>query len=322
MGRPINLPNRLKLLELLEDGFTLSKIAKLKDLNPSGITRKVKALIKENLVEQIPNSSPHQYKLTLSGRGYLVRNKRYITSLPESSDVKSQSQNTPSVESFLQPTISFHDFKVKLPITKHGQLPNGTRQVALNGWIKQLARLDLPFPLTLELTPSNAILHFSGKDLPRNMDFFTELFKYYTIGTYAAINYLKKYGYGVDVFAAEVINQHIAARAGESVEKQTGAGTFEVPLSRPAASISGTLKQEARAWIDRSEKDKLHIESNDLVYEEKLIRMPEEVWRMKQEIRLIGEGQVALLDGLKEIVGAFKRKPDAPITDAPKEFYG
>lgn len=257
----------IKYLRYVKKGEYPANIAEKLKKNPSVVSRALRRLEQKGYLKRtIPY--PAFYDLTPKGKVTLLRRNSAITSLPVNN----------STISFFKGKVSFHDFKVKLPILEHGQIPKGAKSVPINGWIKRYYHLELPVKLTLELTTRSAILHFEEVNLPRNSQFYTHLYRWYILGTFGAINYLKKYNYSVDVFAASVISQHIANRTGKAVDAAIPAhAVTSIELGRNAHTPLGEAPREAVAYIDKSEGNTTHVESNDLTYEEKILRMPESI---------------------------------------------
>jgi DNA-binding Lrp family transcriptional regulator len=261
----------IKYLKYVKKGEYPANIAEKLKKNPSVVSRALRRLEQKGYLKRtIPY--PAFYDLTPKGKVTLLRRNSAIMSLPVNN----------STIPFFKGKVSFHDFKVKLPILEHGQIPKGAKSVPINGWIKRYYHLELPVRLTLELTTRSAILHFEEVNLPRNSQFYTHLYRWYILGTFGAINYLKKYNYSVDVFAASVISQHIANRTGKAVDAAIPAhAVTSLGLGRKAYTPLGEVQREAVAHIDKSEGNTTHVESNDLTYEEKVLRMPESIDDMK-----------------------------------------
>jgi len=75
---------------------------------------------------------------------------------------------------------------------------------------------------------------------------------------------------------------------------------IEVDLGRKAESIHGEMKQEAKAWIDKSQ-GQAEIETNDLLYEEKLLLMPEKVFEIDEKLKELAEKYGVTQDMIKSI---------------------
>jgi hypothetical protein len=248
------------------------------------------------------------YKITENGKNWVIMKSEQSRSLPVH-DKKHV------INPFFKDKISYHDFKIKLPIIKHGRLNKPDKEVQVNGWIKEFYNLELPVKITLEITTKSAILHFHSTELPRNSRFFAMLFSYAWKGTAGVVARLGQYGYKIDLMNAEVINQHIATQTNDATDKQVpNNSVVELGLNRKSKTITGTSETPAKAWIDKS-KGKLEIETNDLLYEEKLLKMPETVEEMR--LRLIKtERMVEVMAGALNQIHKAMFEP--PKSEPPK----
>lgn len=259
-----NLELRKKLLELANKGLSQSNIAKELSVSPTAILKNFRRLEKDGLVNII-HGKPTFYKLTENG-------KLTLSSLP----VKDKP--------FLDKTISLHDFKVLIPILEHGKLTLDKKEVQINNWTKEYYNIDLPTKVTLEITTKSAILHFHETQIPRSLGATRAITEFAMKGMVAISSLLGSRGFKLDIMNARVISQHFATKTAKEIDEQVAKGTvFKVNMDRQASSISGNLKQEASAWVDRSE-GKLEVETNDLTYEEQLIKMPIWVKEMRATI--------------------------------------
>lgn len=292
MGKHENFEQTRKLLELIEEGYYPTKIAKFLGSSVQNISRKLKYLEKKTFIKKI-KSYPVFFEISGNGKIWLERYKRGISTL-SSLPVRQPTQMT----TFTENSINFHDFKIKIPIMKEGHAPE-TKKVKINNWIKQFARIELPIPLTIEITTKSAILHLTAKNLPRNTDFFAKLTQWYFLSVLSANSYLKQRGYVLDLFSIEVISQHIASKTNETTDKEIPKGSVvEIDLKRKAESIAKT-EGKAKAWIDRSDGI-AEIETNDLTYEEKLLLMPETIERLDKKVDKNNEINTKYYESIKQ----------------------
>jgi len=261
---------KIRILSMIKAGLYPTKISKILKISVVAVTKRIKKMEKENLIIKT-NKYPAFYNLTAFGirdinQSALSESKVNITSI------------------LYNKSISYHDFKVKIPILKKGSIPKKGKRIQLNGWVKEIHKIELPVKLTLELTNKNAILHYHNKELPRDTRFFQELFKWYVTGTESAKYYLRQYGYQIDIFNAQVISQHIATKTGKDIDDNVpNSTTLSVDLNRKAKAVTGNMQQQARAWLDKSEKI-AEVETNDITYQEKLILLPETVTDIDKKI--------------------------------------
>lgn len=278
MARKINQDLILEYLKHVQKGEYPANIAEKLKKDRSRVSRALRDLERQGYLKRTVKY-PAFYDLTPQGKILYLRRNGAVTSLPVNN----------STIPFFKKSINYHDFKVKLPIIEHGQVPEGGKRTPINGWIKRYYKVELPIKLTLELTTRSVILHFNALELPNTSSFYTSLYRWYILGTFGAVNYLKKFGYSVDLFSAKVISQHIANRTNKVTDKHVPDSTVtSLLLGRPAATLTGEAKQEAEARLDKSLRAGsrvAEVETNDLTYEEKILRMPESV---EQLLTLMG----------------------------------
>lgn len=286
MAKP-NLVKRLKVLELVNQGLYLSNISKVLKVRPVSARKLIKKLEKEGYLKQI-TKYPAFYELTPKGRLVLLRKSFKPTNFNQFSPPMSD-----RLKSSIFTSMNLHDFKVKIPILKKGKLLENTKKTKINNWVKEYLHLELPYPLTLEITTKSVILHFRKVELPKGIDFYQALFKFFTIGLVSVVSYLHTRGFRLDLFNLKVISQHIANQTNKDIDNRISDNTVvEVELNHIAKSVLGKElgnKQGAKAWIDKSQNI-AEVETNDLTYEENLILMPERIAKMESNLALFFYG--------------------------------
>lgn len=172
-----------------------------------------------------------------------------------------------------------HAMQGSLKIIHEDRLPGNFWQAQnreLKNWIPKYKRLPNPIGLTITKTPSKIIFHVFARELDdpaeaNNIAWRSALF---------LTEYFKKKGILLDIWSARITNQHYSIP--DKVAKlMTEKGVYvEVNLGRNCVPILTADKpREARAWIDSSE-GRPEIETNDIEFATRYIRMPEMVATM------------------------------------------
>lgn len=270
IGRPEKTAQTNRVLGLLDDGISITKIARILKKSPSVISRKVKNMKDKNLIQK----SNYGYTLTGLGKLRLLRseNPRVAkTSLPMKKPIGNLSFRS-----------RFHDLKLKIPIIARGSPL--ARKVKINNWIKEYQKIDIPMSITIEATTRSVILHYHEHEFERDNDFMIQSWMWMWKGAHGAEYYLSQFGYKLDMINAEVINQHIATQQEKPIDARVPKHTqITVGLERQQATFTGKTKKEATAWLEKS-KGIAEVESDDLTYQEKLILMPEKIHDIKREL--------------------------------------
>ena len=272
MARTEDQKQTIRILELLSDDFYAAKIAKKLRVSRPTISKKLKKMAQHGLVKRV-GDQPAFYEIQPKGKLLLL--KRSNSSAP-----MMKSRINLRCDPFTDDKIEVHDYAVKIPIVEHGKL--ASKKVALNNWVKEVLHEDFPIPMTISITTKSAILQFHRAELPRDMRFEKALFEWSLQGIIYAQSYLTRHGFRLHTIGAKVISQHLASRAHDRIaEEIPRENVFRVKFARKAASLTGTMAKNAEAWTDGT-PDPRAIESNDLLYEEKMLLMPEKVDRLER----------------------------------------
>lgn|GEM_PF-5875168 len=171
-------------------------------------------------------------------------------------------------------SVRTHNLAVKFPILQDNPGAKFEREVKVNGWVKRLDFVTSPIRMTVEKTPRNVILYFHEFSVDP-ADFLTYMFRYVLKGVLLAYEHLRKKGIKINIWEGEVIREHISNEIPSLNSLIPKTRTVEVKLGRKARSIY-PFDEEGRVWIDRSGGN-VEVETNDLLYEEKLLLIPERV---------------------------------------------
>lgn len=246
-----------RILTLIKKGKYASEIARQLNKSKQFINYWLNQCLEQNLIEKKIRSSFQEYELTEQGKDFLIESKNF--SLPM--------KNTP------KKNIRTHNLNIKFKILKDNPLAKFDKETAINNWVKKYITTSFPLSLTIEKTTKSIILYvheFHTEQRNFLNDFYEQVLKA-TLYTY---QFLQKKGILIDIMDPVITHQHIANESpehNEAVDK----GVFEMNFNRDAKSIFPT-QMTAKAWIDRS-KGNVDIETNDMIYEEKLLAMPETV---------------------------------------------
>ena len=180
--------------------------------------------------------------------------------------------------------VRIHAIAVKFPLLRDNQDAKFDREVKVKNWVKKLDHVSLPVRMTIEKTSQHIILHFHEfeSDIAK---FPEDILCILLQGILYAINHLSKKGILIDPLKPEIIRQHIANVLPEFDLELPSQKVVEIHLGRKARSFCPS-KHEAKVWIDKS-NGHVEIETNDLWYQEKLLFMPEEIFRISRELNQI-----------------------------------
>lgn len=291
-----------KILILIKKGSYAEKISRQTKTPVSTVKDRIRMLLDNGFVKVDVKSSATFYKLTKKGyeviKAYNAGFSRYLR----------QKKNR------------LHRLNVKFPILEDNKEAKFDREHKLNNWIQKYTTLSFPIGVTIKKTSKSiiAMFHEFETDNTRTLtDFFNHVMK----GTNYVYYYcMKRLDIRIDIFNGEVIDQHLVNEMPELKGKIEESKTTTLSLNRKAKSFFKT-KINAKAWIDHS-KGMPEIETNDFLYEEKLLAMPENmealrkeltpaVIELRNEIRVHLEIQRETLTALKEIgkqLGKFHKK--------------
>lgn len=183
--------------------------------------------------------------------------------------------------------IRTHNLAFKLKILQDNPEADFSKELgykevkkANNNWLAKYFVISTPIGMTIEKTPKHVIVNFHKfYSEPKNYmnDFFSKVWKGLL---YVASYFERKYGIILDYFEPEVIRFHLANEGPDLNDKVEEKVQIKVNLGRKAKVIF-PASFEAKAWLDRS-GGQVEIETNDMLYEEKLLMMPEILYDLNQ----------------------------------------
>ncbi len=211
-----------------------------------------------------------RYSLTEKGRKFLV--------------FLAQDRKSPKSSLYVKESnIRSHNLGIKLRILRDN--PDADFSNELNYGTNPANRgkmftITFPIPMTVEKYTKHMVIDFHKfytKPTTFMNDFYLRMWK----GVWYISEYMKrKYDIRVDALEPEIIRFHLANERPDMNDKVKERAMVKVNLKRKSRVIFPT-DMDAKAWLDRSQGN-VEIETNDTLYEEKMLLMPENVDRIGQ----------------------------------------
>jgi len=260
-----SLTSIYRILVRISQGMYPSQIARQLNMSKSHVNYFLKRLERCGYIKREFRTNFVCYSLTEKGNELLKNIRSSKFSLP----VREKHVRT-------------HTLTIKFPILKDNPEAKFDSKVEINNWIKQYALVTFPIGITIEKTTKHVVVYFH-KFYTKQSNFLSDFFSWVLRGVYYVYYYLmKEKGIQIDIFSGEIIRQHIANESPEFNKRVERKKTVEVSLNRKAKAIY-PANFVAKAWIDRS-LGNVEIETNDMVYEEKLLLMPEIVHALDKKL--------------------------------------
>jgi predicted transcriptional regulator len=255
---------RRRLLRLFQQGLYVSQAAKQLNISKQLCLYYTKGLTRQGYLNRDYKSAYANYSLTPKALRFLSKVKDF--SLPMS-----------------HINTRLHNISIEYPILQDNPKATWDKDTQLRNWIAHYDYCDLPIDVTIKKTPGKIIAYYKQFSTSA-ASFLPEFFKWQRKSEYYLKLYLQKEkGILIDEVNGEFLHHHIATDAQQYEGVLDKRSSVEVDLGRPAVSILPVKEQNAKAWYDRS-LGKVEIETNDLLYNEKLVRMPEEVFKISGSI--------------------------------------
>jgi len=280
-----------RTLIYIKNGHYASSISRLMKVPRTTVNDRIKSLIDGGYIKIDVRTSATFYKLSKKGYEAIKHFNRRLSRYPRGK-VKTR----------------MHRLNVKFKILKDNETAKFDKEYELNNWIQKYLTITFPIGITIKKTSKSIIAMFHEFETDKNRvldDFFNHVMR--------GVNYvyyycMKNLGIELDIFDMEVLDQHMVNEAPELQGKINSSKTTTLELQRKAKAYFKT-NMKARSWLDHS-KGTPEIETNDFLYEEKLIAMPERVEAMEKTIvPVIHElaRQIALhMEVLKEMKDTLK----------------
>lgn len=249
-----------KILLLVKKGAYTTQIARQLNIPRTTVQSQIKRLLANGLIETEFVSTFKSYKLTAKGyralKCYGDEISRYLR----------------------QSNRRLHRLDVNFKILRDN--PNAKFDKInrrFNNWIPEYTKVTFPIGMTFLRTPNTIVVKFHEFETSKRMcltDFFSHILR----GCFYAHHFLRtRYKIEVDI-PDRITDQHIVNERPDLKGKVDEKKTTTLCLNRKSKSIVDT-DIEAKAWLDHS-KGLPEIETNDFLYEERLLKMPETVERM------------------------------------------
>jgi hypothetical protein len=251
-----------KIIELIKEGIYPSKISALLNISTTLVLRHLKYLEKEGKIKSY-GKCPKFYKILIK---------------------ENPNPENPSlcVRKLIHNT-TIHDLKIKYSIIKKGIKLKG-KTIKVNNWEKTFIPLEGKPNITLELTTNSIIAHVHRFEMPSNMDFISAFSSILHEITAKITLFMNSKGYSINNRTPTIISQHIANDAKDLDNEIANGAVFQINLNHKAKTPLGEMKQEAKAWVDKS-GGLAEIETNDTIYEKELLEMPLKMAKMERTTR-------------------------------------
>lgn len=306
------------MLELLDEGHCGKELTIILGVSKAVISKRIAALEKQNLISSF-GGSPKFYKLTQTGKVNLMSLRVRKPNPPKTSTAdyrrklkgasEEKVKKTTQTSYILDTFMDIHDYKVIFKIVEHGHIPaelGVTKKV--KNWEKRFFTFNKPIKLKFELTTQSILVYATGLKMQMN-----EPYSQFMARTHAQIlikvsEFAKKYGYVIDLQSPKVISQHYATRVNKEIDKKIPKGTIHtLRLGRPAESMTGQMKEEAKVWGERS-RNLWELETNDMHYAKLMQEVPlrvknidDNVTELKSAMKELGQFHDAISLYTKQI---------------------
>lgn len=147
--------------------------------------------------------------------------------------------------------------------------------------------------VSLKIIGHTLIVYFKGFDIPYSMEFAPPLMSF-TVNKLdeVRIELERRFCILIDNRKAKCVNQHIANQIPDLKGNVSLRNQVTLYLGRNAQSVLGEMKTKAYVTIDSTPPPYPNIETNDLVYEEKLLAMPELIYELASDTLVRKESQL------------------------------
>lgn len=279
-----------KILQKLHQHLYPAQIARQLDIKKQNVDYHVKNMEAEGLIYQEIKSNITSWKLTESGLRFMQE--------------KRQSQKVSlGVSDAHTVNIRTHNLKLKLRILSDNPSANLTREleyraIQKKNWTSEIFLLTYPIGMTVEKTTQSVIINyheFDCKPESYTRDFVIAMNK----GMLFLYDYLaRKYQIKVDIFAPEILDDHMANPHPELDGSFDKRASTEIGLGHKASAIYPS-KQDGKAWVDFS-PGHVEIETNDLPFQQAFLQMPMTVQHLRNDVIALNNQVVPIVNQFAE----------------------
>lgn len=268
-----------RVLLRVRDGAYVTEIARQLGITHKRVRRIVQKCVDLGYLELVFYEAFKKYKLTPQGEEFLVLCKKLAF----------QAKTAPSSICVSDSPFRTHSLRYKLKILRQNPTADFSGEFQFSkknprNWTGFCFMLTFPTAMTIEVNPEFVVVNFHEFQSRPN-EFLNTVFNVVWRGLFCVhAHFQKKYDILLDVSSPEWINAHIANERPDLNDKLPKSSVVSVDLERKAQFIfPGDLG--AKAWFDRSKGGgRPELETNDLLYAEKLLLMPETVDRLFREL--------------------------------------
>lgn len=255
---------RYKVLLCIRKGMFASQIARQLNLKRTAVDYHINRLQAMNLIELDVYSSAKLYRLTEQGNIYIQ-------------DYKMPKMSLPTKKSRL------HALRITFPILQDNPDAEFERvNQRFKNWIPKYTTIRFPIGITIAKTPNKIIAMFHEYETSRQKC-FTDFFNWAMRGSlYVYYFLMNRMRIKIDIFNIEATHQHLANEDPDLDGIVDRKQTTELALKRKAKGFFKT-NIPAKAWLERS-KGITEIETNDFLYQERLLTMPETIDRLGRDM--------------------------------------
>lgn len=268
-----------KILLLVRDGCYAGQMARYLNTPASTIRSRLKRLVSTGFVKRDIRLNFRLYKLTAKGYRYI---KAFNDEL--SRYLRQQGKSR------------LHRLDVRFPIVKDN--PNAKLDrinERFTNWMPEYTRVTFPIGLTFMRTTRAIVVKFHEFET-ENRTCLTDFFSHVLRGCFYAFRFMKdRYGIEIDI-PEKITDQHIVNEKPDLRGKVDKRKTVTLGLNRRAKSVVDT-DLKGKAWLDHS-RGMPEIETNDFLYEERLLSMPEKVDHIENILKGSINQQVATSNAL------------------------
>ncbi len=273
-----NLQLLYKILVRVASGLYCSQIARQLKLKHQLVSYYLKKLEKCGFIALEVRTNYKGYKLTEKGKQFLQDLKVTLKEGLQKGLAKSSSLSMSKTT--INRNVRLHNLAIKFKILRDNPNAKFDKKVQINNWLKQYDIITFPIGITIEKTSKHIIVYLHQFQTNKKT-FLNDFYQNCLKAVYYVYHYLaRQKGIVIDILSGEIVREHIANEAPELNEATNKSRTVEIRLGRKAKAIYPS-KIAAKAWIDRS-LGNVDIETNDMLYEEKLLMMPEILYDLNQ----------------------------------------
>lgn len=254
-----------KLLLLVHKKYYPEQMSRQLKIPSSTIGSRIKVLADNGFIVLDFKSNSNFYKLTSKGYRAIKDFNNELSRYPR------------------QGARRLHRLSLNFPILQDNENVHFDKvNKKFNNWNPEYTKISFPIGMTFKRTPKTICVIFHEFEITKGKMSGTEFFGHVLRGCFLA-QYHMRDKYKIEIGIPEKItDQHIVNEEPEQSDKIDKNVTVTKKLNRKAQGYIET-DMEGKAWIDHS-KGMPEIETNDFLYEENLLAVPERVQRIENAV--------------------------------------